>query len=494
MVALSRLEELSSALLYLLRTPISERAGFVPVPIGALAELGVRLTGLARDTPVRERTDPATLELVYTLLPRLQTVGCQVLAQTALAAKIALVPHAVEIVGTVARTLGTYPVRSPMRPILSTTYALIVQSLGGAFDPEEGRKSLARVWRSLLEDIGAVAVDPAQPGPGQQVEAKQVPGGGGGGRKNKRTRAFDPAELDLQARRVYLDPIDLAIAERALASLERLLRCPAYWHLPPKLILASSRLLLALSLDPAFFSAPPTGAGQRGVDLARKSVVFRRGIVKALIAAVEAGGAEGLIDRAVEVWSRGVTDADEEVRAVATAALNRVSSVIHPVLPPLPTPDPSARARKERVGGAVGDDISIQEGAQEFAPKEDEEGSEDSSDDEAEEMQVEAEVGIAPVMESVPVAAAPAPTFQSSTFATSGFGSGAAAFSAATVAVPEAEAEEEAGEGEENSSDDELPVPVPAAAASKQAAPVADSSDDDDDDEAMPTIVMSDGE
>lgn len=112
MVALSRLEEIASALLYLLRTPVSERAGFVAVPLGALAELGIRLTGIARDTPVREKTDPATLELVYTLLPRLQTVGCQVLAQTALAVKIHLLPHANEILGTVSRTLATYPLRS----------------------------------------------------------------------------------------------------------------------------------------------------------------------------------------------------------------------------------------------------------------------------------------------------------------------------------------------------------------------------------------------
>lgn len=47
-----------------------------------------------------------------------------------------------------------------MRPVLSTSYSIILVSLGASVDPEEGKKSLARVWRSVLEDIGSVAVEP----------------------------------------------------------------------------------------------------------------------------------------------------------------------------------------------------------------------------------------------------------------------------------------------------------------------------------------------
>lgn len=54
-----------------------------------------------------------------------------------------------------------------MRPVLSTSYTLILTSLGASVDPEEGKKSLARVWRSVLEDIGSVAVEPAAAAPAE---------------------------------------------------------------------------------------------------------------------------------------------------------------------------------------------------------------------------------------------------------------------------------------------------------------------------------------
>lgn len=50
--ALARLEALSHALCYALRTPTSERTGPVEVPVGALVELGIRLVGMSVDMPV----------------------------------------------------------------------------------------------------------------------------------------------------------------------------------------------------------------------------------------------------------------------------------------------------------------------------------------------------------------------------------------------------------------------------------------------------------
>jgi hypothetical protein len=62
--------------------------------------------------------------------------------------------------GTIARPLTTYALRSPMRSTLATSYSIILSALGAAIDPEEGKKSLARVWRCVLEDIGSIAVEP----------------------------------------------------------------------------------------------------------------------------------------------------------------------------------------------------------------------------------------------------------------------------------------------------------------------------------------------
>lgn len=94
-----------------------------------------------------------------------------------------------------------------MRPTLSTTYSIIHSALGSSIDPEDGKKSLARVWRSVLEDIGSVAVEPLA------AAASEV------SRKNKRQKTYDPSEnMDLAGKRVRLDEVDLAIASRGLAS------------------------------------------------------------------------------------------------------------------------------------------------------------------------------------------------------------------------------------------------------------------------------------
>lgn len=104
LTALARLEALSKVLALVLRTPTSERTGPVDVPVGALVELGVRLVGMNSEMPVRitsssflklcvltrlgsqvkERVDPTTLTLSISLLPRLQVVGCHLLAQLGL--------------------------------------------------------------------------------------------------------------------------------------------------------------------------------------------------------------------------------------------------------------------------------------------------------------------------------------------------------------------------------------------------------------------------
>ena len=235
--ALARLETLNKVVLLALRTPTTEKAGPVTVPLGALVELGVRLASFSTATPIKERTDPSVRTATYALLPRLQIQGCQLLAQLALSTTSQLATHATTILTTLAKTLTTYEPRSPMRPAISTAYALVLQGLGAAVDPEEGKKSLARVWRTVLEDIGAVALEPLvvaqSTGEGAKNGSGSGTGSGSGGnsRRAKRQRMYDPSESMAQ-RRVAVDEVDLEIAQRGLASeLSRvqpvsLLTCP----------------------------------------------------------------------------------------------------------------------------------------------------------------------------------------------------------------------------------------------------------------------------
>lgn len=62
--------------------------------------------------------------------------------------------------------------------------------------------------------------------------------------------------------------------------------------------------------------------------------------------------------------------------------MNKFSNLIHPALPPLQINTTFERLKQERLGGIVGDDISIMEGAEEFRLK-------DVEVEEAEEMLIE---------------------------------------------------------------------------------------------------------
>ncbi|BGP05481.1 hypothetical protein JCM10049v2_001287 [Rhodotorula toruloides] len=388
--ALARLESLNRALLLVLRTPTTEKAGPVPVPVGALVELGVRLASFSTESPIKERTDPTILTATLALTPRLQIQGCQLLAQIALSVSSQLSTHASVILSTLAKTLSSYSVRSPMRPAVSTTYAVVLQALGASVDPEEGKKSLARVWRTVLEDIGAVATEPVV------VAHSKEDGKNGGSRKAKRQKTYDPSESMAQ-RRVAIEDVDLEIAERGLATLERLLRCPHAPFLPPALQLATSRLLLYLSLSPSFFLTHPLASTSSSffpattttqpLDIIKQSPSFRRAVVRALSALTESGlGGVGLEEKAVEVWRRGTLDADEEVKAVSIASLVRFGGLVHPLLPPQQPNAGLTRVRHDQRGGFVGDEVDFAKTAEDFSMKVQEPREHGEEEDEDEEM------------------------------------------------------------------------------------------------------------
>jgi hypothetical protein len=289
-----------------------------------------------------------------------------------------MLPYASDVLAAIANTLSTCPLRSPLRPALSTTYSLVLSSLGGAIDPEEGKKSLARVWRCVLEDISAVASTVLESAPQSSSTSSDR-------RKAKKQKTYDPSE-SMTARRVSVDELDLDIAKRGLATLERLLAAPHAHFLPPKLHLSTSRLLLFLALDPAFFSTLPlptstssstffpATSATRALDIARQDVHVRRGVVRALRALCAAQGpdAAGLNERALSVWALGSRDADAEIKAVSIEALGGgggaggFGAVVHPRLPPLQVNQTFARQRAERVGRDVGDEEDLRDGVVEF--------------------------------------------------------------------------------------------------------------------------------
>ncbi|GAA5906572.1 hypothetical protein JCM8208_000483 [Rhodotorula glutinis] len=400
--ALVRLESLTSVLLAVLRTPTTEKAGLVPLPLGALVELSIRLVALSSLTPVRERTDPALLTSVLALVvPRTQLAGARLAAQLALASGPHLAPHAGAVLGALSATLNAYAPREPMRPVLSGAYALVVEQLGSGVDPDEAKKSLARVWRTVLEDIGGVAVEPVVVGAGAGAGAAggKEAGKGGNGRKAKRQKTYDPSE-SMATRRVALDEVDMQIAECGLATLERLLRCPFSHFLPPALQLATARLLLYLSLSPAFSvvhplaststSFYPSTSALSPLDIARQSPTFRRAVLAALVAALSTStcAPSGTHERAAEVFRRAsLLSTDADARNLALEGLALVRAFAHPAVPAQQPNAGLARVRHEAKGGWVGDEQEWDRSAREFGirvdeRRVDEDGSSSDDDDE----------------------------------------------------------------------------------------------------------------
>ncbi|SCV72503.1 BQ2448_4040 [Microbotryum intermedium] len=413
-VTLDRIEVLAEVLRGILRTPTTDRVGAVPIPLGALCELSVRLLSLHAETPVRERIDPTLVQSVTSFLPRLQLAGAQLVAQTAACVGIRLAPHSDEIFTTLISTLATYAPRSPMRAMLTSTFSVLLQHLGASIDPEEGKRSLARVWRVVLEDIGAVAVEPtlvtlnkdggtARDGTSNTANS---------GRKNKKQRTYDPSEaLALSGKRPHLDETDLEIALQSLNTLSELLSHPHSHFLPPKLQLSTSRLLLYILLTyssttstsfPTTDSTLPLYSSSfktisNTLELAFQSpdvIPSALSCLLTLLRTTQGGGSQGTIDLATVILDQVVragSSTDDRMVGLARQGLAWLEGLTHPLLPPTRTETRLTRRVREERGGDIGDaHVEVVRGVQEFGLKIPVEGTkEDEMDDEHEEGEEE---------------------------------------------------------------------------------------------------------
>ncbi|GAA5871004.1 hypothetical protein JCM16303_001658 [Sporobolomyces ruberrimus] len=389
--ALARLSTLSSVLLKTLRTPTTEKAGQVSIPLGAIVELSTRMISMSRETPIKERVDPTTKTLVLSLVPQVQVLGCHLIAQLGMAVGTKLVAFSNVVLGTVARTLSTYEVRSPMRPALSTTYALLVNSMSAHLDPNEASKSLSRVWRTVLEDISSVAFEPLNVNVTTSEKSKVGGKQQQEGRKNKRVKtSFDPSESMVDAR-AKVDETDLEIAVKGLETLERLLRAPISQFLPPALQLSTSRLLLYISLSPSFATIAPLSSSlsqtstfypassttsslnSSPLEIVKQSLPFKLSVLRALETSVEYEiGGIGLEERSLPVWNACTQSSNREIRSIGSRGLNGLRKVVHPRLPSAIENENLERFRRDKRGGEVGadDDEDLREGVEEFRTKE----------------------------------------------------------------------------------------------------------------------------
>lgn len=224
---------------------------------------------------------------------------------------------------------------------------------------------------------------------------------------------------------------------------------------------------------------------------------------------------DGLIERAAEVWRRGSTDSDEYVRprsssqtqstkslifhfnkikCLSITALTKFSTLIHPSLPPLQINTTFERLKQERLGGPVGDDISITTGANEFRSKE--EGEEDVEEAAASMASMPMEEEIMEIVDVVapaaPFSATSFPTFASSNSAFTSFSS------KSTVDESTAEAAMEipstATLDTEVSSVPSFMSVSTTNKSTKKSMPMVDEEDSDDEDFVMPTILMESDE
>ncbi|SCZ92461.1 BZ3500_MvSof-1268-A1-R1_Chr5-2g07879 [Microbotryum saponariae] len=530
LVTLDRIENLAEVLRTVLRTPTTDRVGSVPIPLGALCELSVRLLSLHAETPVKERTDPTVVQSVISYLPRLQLVGAQLVAQTAACVGIRLAPHSHEILTTLVSTLATYAPRSPMRAMLTSTFSVLLQHLGASIDPEEGKRSLARVWRVVLEDIGAVAVEPTLVTLNKDgdVVKNGTSNTVNGGRKNKKQRTYDPSEaLALSGKRPHLDGMDLEIALQSLNTLNELLSHPHSHFLPPKLQLSTSRLLLYILLtyssvtSTSFPSTPSTvplysssfKTVSNTLELAFQSPDFIPSTLTCLLTLLrttQGGGAQGTIDLASLIlgqFIRAGSSTDDRIVALARQGLAWLDGLTHPLLPPTRTDTRFVRRVREERGGDVGDvHEEILRGVEEFGLKIPVEGGEgDEMEEEGEEEEevrlrreekrrlqkerIEEEERQRVEKRKMEEARPKDPIFSTKAF---GFNSLSTAGEGTTTTVAMTMVQQDVEEEEEEMHVDSTPALVSATIASVRHGGDNDGDDggSSDDDGAMPTINM----
>jgi len=291
-----------------------------------------------------------------------------------------------------------------MRPVLSISYSLIFTSLSSSLDPSEASKSLSRVWRTLLEDISSVALEPLNVTTEKtNLNGKKVVEGRKNGTKRMK-ESFDPSESMVRLRSA-VDELDLDIAIKALSStsllslssqpllvlltlikkilaLERLLSSPCSTFLPSSLQLSTSRLLLYITLSPSFLtlspllSTPtffPSTSAQTPLEISKQSLPFKLGTLRALRTSclVEVGG-NGLMERSVQVWKKCSISTSHEIRSIGLEGLSQFGGIIHPKLVPASEGESLRRARAERKGGEIGDDEDVKEGLEEFRRRDEE--------------------------------------------------------------------------------------------------------------------------
>lgn len=325
-----------------------------------------------------------------------------------------------------------------MRPALATTYSLLVSSFSSHVDPNEGAKSLSRVWRSVLEDISSVALEPLNV---NVTTSEKTAAGKGGkqqeGRKNKRVKtSFDPTESMVDTR-AAVDERDLDIAIKGLESesiqhlgvlrtllsatdsdmaartaLERLLRAPFSQFLPPALQLATSRLLLYISLSPSFSTIAPlstrlqtstfypastTSSNSSPLEIVKHSLPFKLAVLRALQTSVSHGiGGVGVEERSLSVWKSCSLSSNEQIQVIGLRALHDLGKVCHPKLPIALENENLGRLRRDKKGGEVGSEEAdeMREELEEFRRRDaqvgeyrDEEDEEEKTNDRAREDQ-----------------------------------------------------------------------------------------------------------
>ncbi|KGB80224.3 hypothetical protein CNBG_6062 [Cryptococcus deuterogattii R265] len=356
-VALDWLEGLTEAVLEMLRFPTGRP---VQVPVAGIVSAGLRFLSLTLDTPTVSYISPQHHALLVASLPRIWSIGAQLLGGIALAVEDHLFPHLSNILDHSVWLLERIPSSmSDCQTQLLKFHILLLTLFSPSLVPTDYPTRLLRFCISsfspLLERKNVSA---------SAAASKNESGGGKRGKKRARN-AEDGLVGDLEGKgRQSLGAGEVDVILQAL-KLSPLL------HTTP--LISPSLLTLSIRLHLSLYLALPSLLSSAFPSIDAKSEILES-VQKVLESVLSVG----------EGWSKGYESVI--ISVLGHKSQSSVDKIVHPKLPPLLRAQPALRElhfftkegdeeKKERKLaklGIDGEDIEVEqeedEGAVRHAP------------------------------------------------------------------------------------------------------------------------------
>ncbi|KAL7414731.1 hypothetical protein BDY24DRAFT_384372 [Mrakia frigida] len=256
----------------------------VPVPIGSVLALGLRLFRLTGDGQTVDHVDPTELALAQTLLPEMYMLGCAIVGQLVLCVKQNLLPHQTQISSYLIFLLE----QSTGQPTLHLTLLRTLSLLTSHLPPSPAPSSASLLSRTLKLTLSNLSPLLNERPTSSSSFTTSTTTSRSLGKGKKRSATGADSLLTLESTTPPLSSIQIAVVLASLDVMEGAMECVA---LGASLRTMAVRVLVGLQLGLPSRKAVGSGAG--GLEEVGRKV--EGVLVKGLVGGGGSGGGGGTI-------------------------------------------------------------------------------------------------------------------------------------------------------------------------------------------------------